>query len=438
MSKVVQEQVKTPSPIRQIMKMAERANIIAMGLDPDDVISFGGGWVNHPAPEALRQKYIDVCSDFDKFHHSGGYSATLGDLRYRELLARMEEKLFNMKNISSDNIIVGQSSTQLTHDMFITVAEPGEDVALLDPTYANYYGQMVFALTDSGIVHDPDGVDRVVPRAEVAYLKVLDIEKWEYMPDIDMGLADLERLMDLRRPRVLIIPSPDNPTSQIMPQKFVEGAYEICERYGAYLVMDFAYKVQYFGEYPDYYSWSPQDRPNLISIHSNSKWARSLGRRGGWMEASAEVIDGMERVQQCSILCPDTLHQMATVAYLEEALQDGSLVDYLAKARADYEKAAGVTARAIDKHLGYRRLTPQGGLYTVVDIGRDGDGFVTDVLKNTGVLFIPGKGFGQSLKNAIRISYGPMVHELDKINEGMERAGSYLADSQGDGSNAGE
>ncbi len=426
LSKVVQEQIQTPSPIRQIMKMAERSNIINMGLDPDDVISFGGGWVNHQAPELLRQKYLDICNDKERFHKTGAYSATLGDQRYRELLAEMETRLFGMKNIGPDNIIVGNSSTQLTYDMFLACAEPGEDVALLDPTYANYYGQMVFGLTDSGIVYDPGGPDRLKIRAEVAYLKVLDTENWTYMPDVDKTLADMEELFNLRRPRLMIVPSPDNPTSQIASQKFIEGAYEICEKYGSYLVIDFAYKTQYFGQYPEYYSWSPNDYPNMVSIHSNSKWARSLGRRGGWMEANPEIIDGMERVQQCSILCPDTMHQMAVVDYLEEALFDGSLASYLDKARQDYEKAAGVTLAAIDRHIGMPRLEPQGGLYTVVDIGRDGDEFVHDVLKNTGVLFIPGKGFGSTLKNAVRVSYGPMVHNLDKINEGMERAGSYL------------
>ena len=34
LSSLVREQINRPSPIRQIMKMAERQNILAMGLDP--------------------------------------------------------------------------------------------------------------------------------------------------------------------------------------------------------------------------------------------------------------------------------------------------------------------------------------------------------------------------------------------------------------------
>jgi hypothetical protein len=69
LSSLVREQINRPSPIRQIMKMAERQNIVAMGLDPAQVISFGGGWVNHSAPEEFRQAYESVVADADLFLH---------------------------------------------------------------------------------------------------------------------------------------------------------------------------------------------------------------------------------------------------------------------------------------------------------------------------------------------------------------------------------
>ena len=146
----------------------------------------------------------------------------------------------------------------------------------------------------------------------------------------------------------------------------------------------------------------------------------------GWIEASEDVIAGMERTQQISILCPDTLHQMAITQYINRALGDGSLKQYIEQTKKEYQKAADITLKAIDEKLGMRRLTPKGGLYTVMDVGMDGDEFVPNILKNTGVLFIPGGGFGQTLKNAVRISYGPLVNDTDKIVEGMERVAKYL------------
>ena len=47
-------------------------------------------------------------------------------------------------------------------------------------------------------------------------------------------------------------------------------------------------------------------------------------------------------------------------------------------------------------------------------VDMDGGKFVEDVLKKTGVLFIPGWGFGRTGINAIRLSFGPLVKDIDK------------------------
>ena len=134
------------------MKMAERQNILAMGLDPDQVISFGGGWVNHEAPEEFRQAYVEVASDPVLFHKSGGYTATLGELECREQIARFEAALFGVPRLGPEHVAIGMGSTQLTHDLFRVLVNPGDAVLLLDPTYANYEGQLAFATPGVSIV----------------------------------------------------------------------------------------------------------------------------------------------------------------------------------------------------------------------------------------------------------------------------------------------
>ncbi len=411
-SGLVRAQMGSPSPIRQIMKMAERQNILAMGLNPDEVISFGGGWVNHEAPEAFRQAYVEVVSDPALFHTSGGYTATLGEFECREQIARFETALFDVPRLGPEHIAIGMGSTQLTHDLFRALVDPGDTVMLLDPTYANYEGQLAFA----------------APGVSIVRLRVVDPATWAYLPDTDPeGVArEFRRLFDAHRPKLVLFGAPDNPTSQIVPQGLAEAMLERTQGAGAWLAIDFAYKCQYFVPYPAYYSWSPADHPNLVGIHSNSKWARGLGRRLGWLEAAPGVIDAIERVQQCSILCPDTLEQMTMTRYLKRAIPDGSLRRYVDETNAKYRHAAQVTIEAVDRHLGRPRLTPAGGLYTVVDVGRDADVFVPEALKATGVLVVPGRGFGASLANGVRISYGPLVNQLARIEEGIARLARAL------------
>ena len=98
----------------------------------------------------------------------------------------------------------------------------------------------------------------------------------------------------------------------------------------------------------------------------------------------------------------------------------------MAFTNARYEEAARVTLAAIDTYIGRPRLTPAGGLYTVMDVGRDADAFVPEALKATGVLVVPGRGFGPSIANGVRISYGPLVTTPDRITEGLQRLGAWM------------
>lgn len=412
-SALLEARLASPSPIRQIMKMAERQHIRSLGLDPDTVISFGGGWVNHPAPEGLRQAYEEVVRDADLFHRSGGYTATLGDRACREQLARFDAHLFGVEGLGADHIAIGAGSTQLTHDLFRVLLDPGDAVMLLDPTYANYEGQIAFA----------------VPGSRIVRLPVLDPASWSYLPatDPDRVMAEFHALFDRHRPRVVVVGAPDNPTGQVLPQPVVEALADRTAEAGGWLVVDFAYKCQVFADPPAYFRWSPAERPHVIAVHSNSKWGRGLGRRLGWVQAAPAVVEALERVQQCSLLCPDTLSQMTLARYLERAIADGSLRQYVAYARDQYAAAARAMVAAIDEHLGRPRLVPAGGLYTVVDIGTDADRFVPEALAATGVLVVPGRGFGPSLASGVRLSYGPLVSELATIREGLRRLGRFLA-----------
>jgi aminotransferase len=412
LSRLVQEQMIRPSPIRHIMKMAERQNIVAMGLNPDDVISFGGGWVNHAAPEALRHAYQEITGDQPAFHRSGGYTATLGDTECREQLARFESHLFAVPRLRPAHIAIGAGSTQLTHDLFRTLLDPGDTVMLMDPTYANYEGQLAFA----------------VPGVRIVRLRLLEPETWSYVPAADpqRAIDDFSRAFDAHRPRLVLFGAPDNPTSQILPHVLVDAMRRRTATHGSWLAIDYAYKCQFFDTPPDYYSWSPADHPHVIGIHSNSKWGRSLGRRLGWLVAAPDVVDALERVQQCSLLCPDTLSQQAMAKYVARAIDDGTLRAYIDDTNAMYREAARVTLVAIDEHLRRPRLEPMGGLYTVVDVGTDADAFVPRALQATGVLVVPGGGFGPSLKTGVRISYGPLVTTLQKIDEGLRRLGQWM------------
>jgi len=205
----------------------------------------------------------------------------------------------------------------------------------------------------------------------------------------------------------------------------VQSVLDSVKKIDGYLIIDFAYKeLVYEKVVPDYFSWAPTE--NFISLRTNSKWCRSLGRRIGWIEAPEFVIESMEDVQSYTILSPDKLHQMAFGKFITTSIDDGSLDVYLEKIRKLYKNTAEKTAEIIQKHLDFPIIQPEGGLYIFMKVNTDSTKFVETVLTKTGVLFIPGQGFGITGKNAVRVSFGPLVEEIDKIELGIVKTAKYL------------
>jgi aspartate/methionine/tyrosine aminotransferase len=396
----------TSSPIRRIMEMASPSNLVKMGLNPDNVISFAGGWVNHEAPEELRQEYINIANDTSLYHKTGGYSPSDGSLELKKALIDFNSQLYGINSSNEENIIIGANSTQLTYSLFKILLNQEDKVLLFDPAYANY----------------PEQIQTCMSCQNIVYFPLFDAKKWEFVADEVALAADFELFMERERPKLILFSSPDNPTGKMLPDLFVKKMLDCALKYDCYVAIDFAYYTfLYDKELPSYFFDSHKQYPNLIKIFSNSKWCRGLGRRLGWIEASESIVETLKVVQQSLILCPDTLHQMALTNYINKGLKNGSIREYIKRINNDYTSASKFLCYCIEKYLSSRFTIPEGGLYSVVDVGMDGDAFVENILKKTGVIFVPGSGFGDSLKNGIRISFGPLVYDKEKIEEGFQR-----------------
>jgi len=411
LSCLVEEDLCGLSPIQTIMKMAEDQSIRAMGVDPAKVISFGGGWCNHSAPETLRDIYHEIVNDMKLFHQSGRYSPIIGDSSCRQQICYFEKDVYGLKSLQPSNILLGHSSTQLFHDVLRVLCNPGEPVGFLDPTYANYINAVKCAL----------------PGSPIWYVPALNPQTWTYLADPNDSLKVVRQYCE-KGLRVLVIPIPDNPTSQIPSNDFLNSVLEILTDAGGYLVLDHAYKELWFGDMPRCFSWSPRLQSHLVTLHSISKWLSSLGRRLGWVEADETVIAGLEKINESVLLSPDTLHSMAIARFLERTLKDGTLKNFIEETRNLYEKTAAVMMAGLDDQLGWKRLTPAGGLYTCCPTPHRQDPvrFVERLLQATGVLLIPGTGFGPSMSYGLRLSYGPLCYEHERITEGIERINQYL------------
>ena len=394
------------SPVSEILRYADLDYIKNMVKNPEDLISFAGGWVNHNAPEKLRNAYKTISSDVDLFHMSGGYSATLGEREFKKAICKFEKKLYDME-IDEGEIAVGSGSTQLTIDVLRVLLNPKDKILLLDPTYVNFLPQLMTGFSD----------------IEILRFSVIDEKEWKFVAD--EKIDELSNFILNEKPKIILLTSPDNPTSKILSDKFIKKILESIKKVDGFLIIDFAYKeLVYEDKLPSYFSWSPNE--NFILLRSNSKWCRGLGRRLGWIEAPKFVINAMESIQSSTILCPDTLHQMALTKFINDSIDDNTLTNYISETKKMYERAAKKTVELLKQNLEFKIIEPDGGLYIFMKVDTDGQEFVQEILKKTGVLFIPGWGFGNTGKNAVRISIGPLVNNISKIEEGIIKISKIL------------
>ncbi len=395
------------SPVREIMDLANPQFFQRAGLDPAQVISFSGGWVNHESPPLLREAYAEIIRDPQRFHFSGGYPPTIGMPECRSAIVDFEKHLFGADMaLAPENVAIGCNSSQMTFNLMHIMLSPGDKILLPDPSYCNYPAQ----------VTPIEGV-------QIIRFPFLNVAEWRYVAD--ERVDEFAALIRREKPRMILLCAPDNPTSQIPSTEFVTAAREAATEIGSFLVIDFAYKQLVWGDHvPEYFAWGPTD--NFVGIHSNSKWCRGLGRRLGWVEGPPQIIQALEAVQGASILCPDTLHQMALVDYVKQGIATDNIKPYLRETATLYQAAAQRTVQAINEFVKLPCLVPQGGLYTVMRTGVESSEFTRKLLEKTGVIVVPGWGFGETLKHAVRLSYGPLVHNLDKIDEAMKRVAKFL------------
>lgn len=397
---------KKDSPIKEIMNFSDPEYIATFGINVQDVISFAGGWSNHSAPEELRKAYETIITNPELFHKSGSYSTSIGDREFRNSLCKFENYLYNME-ITEKQISVGLGSTQLTNDLFTLLLESGDRVLLLDPSYSNY----------------PEQLENNFSNIDILRFSVIDEEKWEYVAD--KKIEEFSNYILENKPKIVLLVSPDNPTSKILSQNFIQKTLDSVKKVDGYLLIDFAYKELVFDKnIPEYFSWGPTE--NFIAIRTNSKWCRSLGRRIGWIEAEESIIESLELIQSSTILSPDQLHQMAFQKFITESIENDTLNDYLEKTQKLYKNISEKTNEIIKKYLKLPTIKPDGGLYIFMKINSDSATFVKDILKNTGVFFIPGWGFGKTGNNAVRISLGPLVNNPDVIEKGIIKVAKYL------------
>lgn len=326
------------------------------------------------------------------------YGARQGDVRFRTALAEFLAGTYGFE-VEADSLFVTAGNSQALDFVCAQFSRPGDVVLVEEPSY--FLAFRIFR--DHG-------------------LKIVGVP----LDGAGMDLAALEAAVHRHRPRlVYTIPSYQNPTGQLMPERNRARLVELARENGFTIVADEVYQPLWYGSPPPppLAAWSVKGP--VLSLGSFSK-ILAPGMRLGWIQAGPEAV---ARLNDSGVVTSGGSFNHFSSLVVRHAMTSGALASWVEQLRLAYAQRLDAMDAALHEHLGDRArwLRPGGGYFFWVELDPGTDSVQgLERARSLGTGFQPGAASSCTgeQKHCIRLSfahYGP-----DAIREGMARLAGAL------------
>lgn len=324
MPKISTKAVAMPaSPIRKLVPFAEGA--YARGLKVHH-LNIGQPDIATPkvAVDAMKNADITVL----EYSHSAGFAS------YRNKLVTSYKKVGI--DVTADQIIVTTGGSEALTFGFMAACNPGDEIIIPEPFYANYNGFAVAA----GLT--------VVPVTAT-------IETGFALPSIQEIEA---KITD--KTKAIVICNPGNPTGYLYSKEELEQLAEIVKKHDLFLFADEVYReFCYDGAVPHSVMNLAGIEENVIMIDSVSKRYSMCGARiGAIVSKNAELMQGVMKFAQAR-LSPPTIEQIGAEAALDTPQS------YFDEVQAEYVERRNVMVDGLNQIPGVYCAKPSGAFYCI-------------------------------------------------------------------------
>ncbi len=358
MAKLSQRGVNIPaSPIRRLVPYADEAK--ARGIH---VHRLNIGQPDIPTPKRM----LDAYRGYDEEVLAYGPSQGLPQMRQ----AVADDYVRRGLPIEPRHVTTCFGGSEAITFALAAVADPGDEVLVPEPFYANYAG---FA-AQLGIDVRP-----VTASADDGFHLPSDAT-------LDAAVGP--------RTKAVVYCSPGNPTGTVYRSEEVARIGRLAERHDLFVISDEVYRdFAYDGVSVTSALTLDCAEERVIVIDSVSKKYSACGARVGFAITKVEpVLDAIMRMS-FSRLCPATVDQLAAVAaYATPA-------SYFDEVRAEYTRRRNVLVDGLNAIDGVSSYRPEGAFYTVATFDVDDiDHFATWLLTDFShdgqtVMMAPATGF---------------------------------------------
>ncbi|MEX1188661.1 MAG: pyridoxal phosphate-dependent aminotransferase [Bacteroidia bacterium] len=377
------------SPIRKLVPFAEEAK-----KNGTKIYHLNIGQPDIETPEVAMNAIKGTTLKVVEYSHSAGFES------YRKKLATYYTK--NSIPVNHEQIMVTTGGSEALLFGMMTCLDPGDEVIIPEPFYANY---LSFALAAG---------------ATVIPVKT-SIDNGFSLPEVE----EFEKLIT-DRTRAVLISNPGNPTGRVYEKDELKKLRDLVIKHDLYLFSDEVYR-EFCYDGLSFFSAMQLDGldEHVILIDSVSKRYSMCGARiGALVTRNKSVMDTALKFAQAR-LSPPTFGQIAGEAALDTP------DSYFEKVISEYVERRDVLVEGLNSIEGVFCPNPSGAFYAMARLPiHNSDHFCRWLLESFSfegatIMLAPATGFYAtegSGNDEVRIGYVLKVEDLKKSVEILRQA----------------
>jgi alanine-synthesizing transaminase len=356
-----------------------------------DVIDLGMGNPDGATPRPVVQKLAEAARNARNHR----YSMSRGIPRLREEIVKRYKSNYDIDlDPETETIVTMGAKDALAHLLFAVIG-PDDAVVMPDPSYPIHQWGVVMA----------EG-----HKCNLA------------MPTPDEFLNRLEDLFrrSSRKPKMILVSFPHNPTTATVELPFFERLVELAREHGAMIVHDFAYADLCFDGYkaPSILQ-VPGAKEVAVEIFSMSKSYNMAGWRVGFCSGNAKMIAALGRIKSYLDYGVFQPIQIASIIALRECEEDTRKIAQF------YQKRRDVLADGLNR-AGWPVEAPKGTMFLWAKIPEryawaGSLEFAKLLLEKALVAVSPGIGFGPAGEQHVRFALVENEQRIRQAARGIKK-----------------
>jgi aspartate aminotransferase len=389
--------------VQPSVTMQISARAAALKREGIDVVALSAGEPDFDTPDNIKKVAISAIENgFTKYT-----TPSSGIIELKEAICA-KFKRDNGLEYTPDTVTVNSGAK---HSLFLAVAallNPGDEVVIPTPYWVTYSEQPRLVGAEPVIV--------------------------ETRPENGLKLtADEFRAAITPNTRMLFLCSPSNPSGAVYAREELQALAEVAVQHGIFVLSDEIYeKLVYDGvEHVSIAALGEDIKDLTIVVNGVSKAYAMTGWRIGYAGASAEIINGMNKVQMQEVSHPSSISQKAAVEALDGPQES------IEEMRIAFDQRRRYMVDRLNAMANVQCTLPQGAFYAYPDVSKlygskSGQRDITDsvtlceyLLEEGRVACVPGAGFGT--QEHIRLSYATSMElieqAMDRIDDALKKLG---------------